>query len=291
VSWITVLSDYGYEDSYVGVCRGVIGRIAPDARVIDVCHQIPPRDVAQGALILAEAVAYLPVGIHLALVDPVGPHEVRPVVVETSDGSRFVAPDNGLSSGAWDQVGGVARAFEITNTELMLPRPSPLFRGRDVFAPVAAHLAAGMDLPLVGTQVDPGSLVRLSEAVATVHGDHVHGEVVGVDHFGNLALNMRRSDLEAAGLTLGDPVQVRAGGRTYEVPLVHSYGEVARGRLAVCENADRRITVAVNLGNAAATLRGARGDALVLGRVPPPLSWPGSDRRIGVLDPPPGPGR
>ncbi len=288
MAWITILSDYGHDDTYVGVCHGVMARIAPDARLIDLCHQIPPRDVAQGALLLAEAIEYLPVGVRLALVDPVGPVEVRPLVVETADGSLFVAPDNGLTSGAWDKVGGVSRAFEITNPALMLPRPSPLFRGRDVFAPVAAHLAAGTPASEVGPAVDPATLVRLAEPRASVHGDHVHGEVIGVDHFGNMALNMRRTDLEAAGLILGDLVQLRAGGRTYHVPFVHSYGEVAPGLLAVCENADRRISVAVNRGDAATTLRGARGDALVLGRVPPTRSVAGGDRRIGVLDPPPG---
>lgn len=285
MSWLTFLSDYGLEDSFVGVCHGVVARLAPQVRILDVCHQILPQDVGQAALTLASALPYLPVGVHLALVDPVALDVPRPIAVVTRDGAVFVGPDNGVTSLAWEVAGGVRAAYAIDDPELFLPRPSPMFRGRDLFAPVAARLAAGLDPGQVGPAVDPASLLRLQTRASQVHGDHVHGEVLAIDHFGNLALNMSRTDLEAAGLGLGDTVELRVGGHTLRVPLAVTYGEVAAGRVAVCEDAYRRITVAVNLGNAAVTLRAQRGEAVVIGRVPRVSPAP-TGRRIGVLDPP-----
>lgn len=284
-SWVTFLSDYGLDDSFVGVCKGVIARTAPEVRIIDVCHQIAPQDIEQGAVTLASAVPYLPVGVHLALIDPVTSMASRPVVVVTADGSRFVTPDNGLAGQAWTVAGGVVAAYEVRELGLCLPSPSRLFRGRDIFAPVAGRLAAGLDPAKVGPKLDPAQLVRLAVTEGYVHGDHVHADVVAVDHFGNLALNVARSDLEAAGLTLGDTVELRAGGRSMQVPFATHYGEVSQGRLAVCEDSFRRITVAVNLGHAARTLRAERGEPIVIARLPVTAQAP--VRRIGVLDPPP----
>lgn len=284
MSWVTFLSDYGLDDSFVGVCKGVMARTAPDVRIIDVCHQIAPQDVEQGAVTLASAVPYLPIGVHLALIDPVTALAARPVVVRTEDGCCFVAPDNGVTSHAWAKAGGATAAWEVTADKVCLREPSRLFRGRDIFAPVAARLAAGMDPAEVGASVELSSLTRLTVHEGYVHGDHVHADVVAVDHFGNMALNIARSDLEAAGLTLGDTVELRSGGRSLQVPFATHYGQVAPGRLAVCEDSFRRITVAVNLGHAAATLRAARGEPVVIARLPRPASLP--PRRIGVLDPP-----
>lgn len=265
--WITFLSDYGLDDHLVGVCKGVIARIAPHVRIIDVCHQVRPQDVAIGGEMLAEAWAYLPPGVHLALVDPFTATHARGVAVLCEDGSVVVAPDNGLSSKAWDVAGGVAAAYELAEPRLWSPMPSRSFRGRDVFAPVAAHLANGVPLAEVGPRLDPVSLTRSRAPEARVHGDHVHAEIRMVDHFGNLALNLRRSDLEAAGIQLGDLVELRCGGRTFEVPFSLSFGDVPVGRTVICEDSFRAITIAVNCGRADRTLRSGSGDAVVLGRV------------------------
>lgn len=283
--WVTFLSDYGLDDSFVGVCKGVIARTAPDVRIIDVCHQIAPQDIGQGAVTLASAVPYLPVGVHLALIDPVTAQAARPIVVVTADGSRYLSPDNGLASRAWQAAGGAVAAYEVTVGELCLPTPSRLFRGRDIFAPIAGRLANGLDPARVGPALDPASLVQLPTSDGYVHGDHVHADVVAVDHFGNLALNVARSDLEAAGLTLGDTVELRCGGRSLQIPFAAHYGEVSPGRLAVCEDSFRRITVAVNLGSAAQTLRARRGEPVVIARLPITSAVPTGP--IGVLDPPP----
>jgi S-adenosylmethionine hydrolase len=265
--WITFLSDYGLDDHLVGVCKGVIARIAPHVRIIDVCHQVKPQDVGIGATMLGEAAAYLPVGVHLALVDPFKATNARGVAVRCADGSIFVSPDNGVASRGWEVVGGAQEAYELGNRELWAPNPARSFRGRDIFAPVAAHLARGVPLDEVGPPVPVGSLVQAETTVPSVHGDHVHGAIRMIDHFGNLALNVRRSDLEAAGIQLGDLLELRCGGRTLEVPFALAFGEVPPGRTVVCEDSFRAITVAVNGGRADRVLRAGSGDPVVLGRL------------------------
>ena len=265
--WLTFLSDYGHEDAFLGVCKGVIARTAPEVRVLDVLHLVAPQDVEQGAAVLASAVPYLPVpSVHLALVDPFRATPARGVAVRTADGSTFVSPDNGLTSLAWDACGGVVEAHVLDNATLWHPTPARTFRGRDVFSPVAARLAAGLALAEVGTAVDVDELERLAVRPPTVESDHVHGEVVQVDHFGNLTLNLERAHLEQAGITLGDEVELRCSGKSLVVPFLLTYGEVGRGRLAVCEDSFRTVTVAVNQGSAAQRLRAGRGEPLVIAR-------------------------
>ena len=270
--WLTFLSDYGVEDAFLGVCKGVIARTAPQVRVLDVLHLVAPQDVEQGAAVLASAIAYLPSpAVHLALVDPFRAAPVRGVAVRTADGCTFVSPDNGLTSQAWHATGGPVAAAVLDDPELWLPRPSRTFRGRDVFSPVAARLAAGLPLEQVGTALPVDELVRLPQRPPTVEDDHVHGEVVQVDHFGNLTLNCERADLEAAGIVLGDCVELRCGGRSLTVPFALTYGEVPPGRVAVCEDSFRTITLAVNQGSAAKTLRAGRGEPLVIARLRQPV--------------------
>jgi S-adenosylmethionine hydrolase len=277
--WLTFLSDYGYEDAFLGVCRGVIARTAPEVRVIDVLHLVAPQDVEQGGAVLASAVPYLPVpAVHLALVDPFRAKPARGVAVRTGDGSTFVAPDNGLTSQAWEVAGGVVRVHVLDNAQLWHPTPARTFRGRDVFSPVAARLAAGLPLEQVGTELEVDELERLAVRQPTVEHDHVHGEVVQVDHFGNLTLNLSRLHLEQAGIRVGDQVELRCSGKSLVVPFLLTYGEVGRGRLAVCEDSFRTVTIAVHSGSAAARLRAGRGEPLVISRTtaaaPAPFTLP-----------------
>jgi S-adenosyl-L-methionine hydrolase (adenosine-forming) len=269
--WVTFLSDYGLDDVFVGVCKGVMARIAPDLKIIDLCHLVPPQDIAQGAAVLAAGVNYLPPAVHLGLVDPLGTTPTRGIAVRAADGSQLVGPDNGVLSLAWQALGGAVAAHVLENQALWLDTPSKTFRGRDIFAPVAAHLAADALLADVGPEVPVQSLVQLTTRDATVDDDHVHGEVRHVDHFGNLSLNIARADLEAAGITLGDTVEVRCTGRSLTVPFTPTYGDVAPGRLALCEDAFRWVTLAVNQGRAAGTLKAGPGEPVVVSRVPQPI--------------------
>ena len=276
--FLTFLSDLGYEDAFLGVCRGVIARIAPEVTVIDVLHLVHPQDVEQGAAVLASAVPYLPApAVHLALVDPFRTVPARGVAVRTADGSTFVAPDNGVASQAWEVAGGAVAAHTLDDPSLWLPDAARTFRARDVFSPVAARLAAGLPIGQVGSAVPLGDLERLVLRLPSVDDDHVHAEVEQVDHFGNLTLNVQRHHLEAAGIQLGDDAELRCGGKTLNVRFTLTYGEVPRGRVALCEDSFRTITVAVNQGSAATVLRARRADPVVIARThasPPAAAGP-----------------
>jgi S-adenosylmethionine hydrolase len=226
--------------------------------------------------------------VHLALVDPFRATSARGIAVRCADGSVLVGPDNGLLSLAWPAAGGVTEARELTNPTLWHPKPAHSFRGRDVFAPVAAYLARGVPLAEVGTEVDPDSLDEIETVQPYPHGDHVHGSIRMVDHFGNLALNVRRSDLEAAGIQLGDLVELRCTGKVMEVPFTLAFGDVQAGRTVVCEDAFRAITIAVNSGRADRVLRASPGDPIVLSRVHR-QSARAAGAKLGVVDAPPSP--
>ncbi|MBV9484612.1 MAG: SAM-dependent chlorinase/fluorinase [Frankiaceae bacterium] len=266
--WVTFTSDYGLDDVFVGVCKGVVAQLAPHVRILDVCHLIAAQDVEQGANSLAAAIPYLPVAVHLALVDPMHGSSARGIAVETTDSSMLVGPDNGLLSLAWNERGGVARACEITNPKLWRETVHKTFRGRDVFAPVAAHLANGGDFFDIGPAIPADSLTRIPVRSVVVDDDHVHAEVSLVDHFGNVSLNLARSDLEAAGISFGDTVELRCNGRTLAVPFTATYGDVPRGRLTLCEDSFRAVMLAVNAGHASQELRITRGEPVVIARLP-----------------------
>ena len=163
---LTFLSDYGYDDEFAGACRAVVARLAPGVEVVDITHGIPPGDVRRGALALESAVAQAGEAVHLAVVDPGVGTERRAVAVECADGSRLVGPDNGLLALAASALGGVRALVDISNTPLRLEPVAPTFHGRDLFAPVAAHLAAGRPLEAAGPEADPGSLLRAGAAGA-----------------------------------------------------------------------------------------------------------------------------
>src|SRR5436309_1170991 len=158
---ITFLSDYGLEDDFVGICHGVIASICRAARVIDLTHGVPRHDVRAGAVLLRGALSYVPLGVHLAVVDPDVGAERRAVAIRAGDGRLMVGPDNGLLWLAAEQAGGVIEAADIAHSRHGLEPVSATFHGRDIFAPVAAHLAAGVALADVGQPIDPDDLVRI----------------------------------------------------------------------------------------------------------------------------------
>jgi S-adenosylmethionine hydrolase len=267
--WITFTSDYGLDGHFVGVCHGVMARVAPRARVLDVSHAVAAQDVRQGAVVLAQAVPYLPRAVHLAVVDP-GVGTGRGMVAVEAGGQVLVGPDNGLLVWAAEALGGVEAAHALENPAFRLAPVSRTFHGRDVFAPAAAHLAAGVDPAELGPAVDPERLVRLERAAARAGGGRVAGRVVAVDHFGNLALDLRGDDLPEAGVAAGDRLEVRVGGRAHRVVLAETFASVAAGELLLHENAFGSLELAVNLGRAADRLGARPGDRVELAPVPEP---------------------
>jgi S-adenosylmethionine hydrolase len=264
--WITFTSDYGLEDHFVGVCHGVMARLAPRARVIDVSHGVAAQDVRHGALVLAQAVPYLPAAVHLAVVDP-GVGSGRGMVALEAGGQALVGPDNGLLLWAAEALGGVDRAHALQAPAYRLAPLSATFHGRDVFAPAAAHLAAGVEPGHLGPEVDPGGLVRLERPGPRVDGDRVGTWVLAVDHFGNLALDLGRDDLARAGVAAGDPVELRVGGRAHRLVLAETFASVPAGELVLHEDSFGAMAVAVNRGRAAERLGAGPGDRVEVLRV------------------------
>ena len=263
---ITFLTDFGLDDDFVGVCHGVISRIAPDARVIDITHGIRPQAILEGAVVLANALPYMPNGVHVAVVDPEVGGERRPVALRGGDGRVYVGPDNGLLIPAAERLGGVAEAYELGNRALWLPRISRTFHARDVFAPVAAHLAAGTALVDVGPAIEPSSLVRLSLPEPAVGAGAVEAECVMVDRFGNVQLNVRASHMEQAGIEPRARVEVELTTERYYGLAAQTFADVPPGEIVVYEDAYENISIAISRGSAAETFSISPGDVVRLRR-------------------------
>jgi S-adenosyl-L-methionine hydrolase (adenosine-forming) len=208
---ITFLSDYGIEDDFVGVCHGVMARIAPEARVIDVTHGIPRHNLRAGALVLRNALPYMPAGVHLAIVDPEVGAERRAVAVRCSEDDRIlVGPDNGLLSLAWKAAGGVAAAAEITSPDVIRPPRAQSFRAPDTLCRATAHLATGLALAELGPEIDAGTLDVLSIPEPEVQRGKICSEIIDFNRFGNLQLNVREAHLAEAGLDDAPTLHIEA---------------------------------------------------------------------------------
>jgi S-adenosyl-L-methionine hydrolase (adenosine-forming) len=251
---ITFLTDFGLEDDFVGTCHGVIARIAPDVRVLDITHGIRPGRVLQGALMLANTLAYMPVGVHLAVVDPGVGGIRRPLALRDGEGRLYIGPDNGLLLPAAERFGGVAAAHELANPAYALEHVSRTFHGRDLFSPAAAHLALGVPLDDLGPPIDPGELVRLDVPKPECTSGGIRATVLAVDRFGNAALNVTRDELEEAGIVPGTTVEVEARGSRYFAVAARTFADAREGDLLLYEDAYRNVAVAVSRGSAAALL-------------------------------------
>jgi S-adenosylmethionine hydrolase len=264
MSVITFLTDFGVQDDFVGTCHGVIARIAPEVRVIDITHGIRPGRILQGALMLANTLAYMPIGVHLAVVDPGVGGSRRPLALSDGSGRLYVGPDNGLLLPAADRYGGVAEAHELANPAYALEHVSRTFHGRDLFSPAAAHLALGVPLGELGPPIDPDALVRLDVPKPQVEGGRLRATVLTVDRFGNAALNLTRDDLEQASIVPGMTVEVEAGGNRFFAVAARTFGDAREGDLLLYEDSYRNVAIAVARGSASALLGLDEGSELGL---------------------------
>ena len=261
---LTFLSDYGHDDDFVGVCRGVIASVCPRARVIDITHGIRRHDVRAGALVLRNALPYMPAGVHLAVVDPGVGGGRRAVALRLTDGRLLVGPDNGLLSLAAGAY--IAEAADIGRSPFRLEPVSATFHGRDVFAPVAAHLAQGATLADAGEPLDPDALVRIALPSPVREGGALIAHVIYVDGYGNVALDAVLDDLPAAdqvsvarasGPITGDEV---VSGRAAVAARARTFADAEPGGLLLYEDAYGALALALNGGDAAARLGLAAGD-------------------------------
>ena len=263
---IGFLTDFGL-DGAAAICRGVMLSIARDAQIVDISHTVRKFAIADGAYLLRSALPWLPVGVHVAVVDPGVGTARRPIAIRTGRGDALVGPDNGLLLPAAEQLGGVAEARVLENREWMLPRTSATFHGRDIFAPIGAHLATGEPFDAVGSVIEESTLVHLDVPEATVERGRLATGITYIDSFGNLRLAGGVSELHAAlgEVEPGAGLILELGGaggarqRWEHLRWRRTFGEAAHGELLAYEDSSGNIAVAVSNGDAAVRLGAATG--------------------------------
>ena len=256
---VSFLSDYGHADEFVGVVHSVIHAFAPQATVIDITHGIPPYDVQAGGLALARSAQYLCPGVVVAVVDPGVGSSRRGIAVEVGDGaSVLIGPDNGLLAPAVALVGGATRAVELDNPAYQLEAPGPTFAGRDVFAPAAAHLCNGVPLDELGTGVDPATLLPATVPLSRLDGGQLVTQVLWVDRYGNVQLNLDPEDL------VGSAFELRVRGRGTAAPRVAAFGELPAGGVGLLVDSYGLVAVAADRAPASEVLELSAGDEVTL---------------------------
>jgi hypothetical protein len=251
---VTLLTDYGVHSEFPGICHGVITRICPDAEIVDITHGITRHDIRHGALVLRNALPYMPVGVHVAVVDPQVGTERRAVAVRCADGNVLVGPDNGLLSLAAVMAGGVVEAVDVSRSQHRLEPVSATFHGRDLFAPVAAAIAGGALLAEAGDPLAADELTTLELPRPFRNGDALVAHALLIDVYGNVTLDVRHEDLPTTGLHLGRALEVEAGGHTRRATFTGTFADVPAGELLLYEDASRTLALAVNRGDAATAL-------------------------------------
>ena len=265
---VSLLTDYGTADEFVGVVHAVIADIAPHARITDLTHGIAPFDVHAGSLALVRSIGYVPEGVVVAVVDPGVGTERRAVAIEVGDGAGIlVGPDNGLLAPAVALAGGAGRAVVLDDPSFHLETPGATFAGRDIFAPVAAHLCNGVDLAELGSAVDPAALMPGTIPLPRHEGDEVIAEVLWVDRFGNCQINLGSEELPPGWgtvltLRLDDPTSATGSVRR-SVRRCSTFGEIGGG-IGLVADSHGLFAVCLDRGSAAAELGIGEGDQVVL---------------------------
>lgn len=261
---ICFLSDFGLADDFVGTCKGVMLKIAPGVPIVDLTHQIPGFAVETGSEFLTHATRYMPEDtVYLAVVDPGVGTNRRAIALKTRSGAFMVGPDNGLLISATESLGGISESVLLTNGAYHVHPVSSTFHGRDIFAPVAAHLASGMDLTDLGETVDPSSLTTFPSPSAEVSRDgrSMKVRIMDIDRYGNARLSVLQKD---AGLKYGDTLKVDAGDGGMAVRYLETFGAAKAGELVIVPDSHWRLSLAINTGNAAHALALKVGDAVRL---------------------------
>lgn len=269
---IAFLTDFGTDDAYAGICRSVMQRIAPGVTVIDLTHGIAPQQALAGAVALHDAEPFLPKdAVVCAVVDPGVGTARRAIAVRGGDRRFYVGPDNGLLLLAAERRGPLLEAFELADPRYRLDPVSATFHGRDVFAPAAAHLAAGVPLGELGPGIDPSLLERIQVPAPTVGAGLLQTQVLVLDRYGNAQLAAAPADLAAAGLASTERVEVQAASDAAlalaaapEALLVRTFGDAPGGSLLLHEDSTGRLALAVSGGSAAALLGLAPGTPVSL---------------------------
>lgn len=261
---IGFLSDFGLADGFVGTCKGVIKSINEDAEIIDISHDIPDYDARKGAFILASAVLFVKAQVFIAVVDPGVGVSRRGIAIQTEKGSLLVGPDNGILLPAASRLGGIKRVFELTNKKFMLQPVSQTFHGRDVFAPIAAHIALGTDIGEMGPEISPQTLAKPPWKEAELAGGVLRTQVIDVDKFGTVHLNASAGDLSKLHIGLNSQIKLTWDKRQTILPLLETFGQVKRGEAMLLVDSSSFLSIAVNQGSAAQKLSLKLGDTVII---------------------------
>lgn len=261
---IGFLSDFGLADGFVGICKGVIKDINQDAEIIDISHDIPDYDARKGAFILASAVPFVKAQVFIAVVDPGVGASRRGIAIQTEKGSLLVGPDNGILLPAASRLGGIKRVFELTNKKFMLQPVSQTFHGRDVFAPIAAHIALGTDIGEMGPEISPQTLAKPPWKEAELAGDVLRTQVIDIDKFGTVHLNASAGDLSKLHIGLNSQIKLTWDKRQRILPLLETFGQVKRGEALLLVDSSSFLSIAVNQGSAAQKLSLKLGDTVII---------------------------
>jgi S-adenosylmethionine hydrolase len=277
--FISLLSDFGLRDPSAGIMRAVVAGICPNAIVVDLAHDVDKFAIRDGALLLWSAVPYLPIGAHVAVVDPGVGTDRKGIAIQVARGDFLVGPDNGLLMPAAARLGGITRAHLLENPDVSLPEVSSSFHGRDVFAPAAAHLADGTSIEELGRGVDPRRLLALEWPRPAILPGRLRSQAIYVDTFGNVKLSALTEDLAAAlpDLRFGEPLELGigdgTGGPRVRVTWSRTFGEVGLGAPLLTTDSYGRVSLAVHQGSAAAAFAIGLDTALDVSRparrVPP----------------------
>jgi hypothetical protein len=260
---IGLFTDYGWDDPYVAQLKGVILTVNPGARLLDITHSVTPFNVTEGAWLLDQCAEEFPAGtIFVAVVDPQVGTDRDPILLETAKGKFFVGPDNGLFTQVLAHE-GFSKAWKLDKPQFFRAGDiSRTFHGRDIFGPVAAQLAAGVDPERLGTSIK--TLLLLSVKEATFSGGMISTEVLHIDRYGNVILNLQSGGDMAAKLKEGNLVKISIGKESYSAPLVKTYGEVEKGRLLLLYGGSGLLEIGVNQGSAARQLKVEPGASIFL---------------------------
>jgi len=292
--FVSLLSDFGSRDPSAGIMRAVVAGICPEAHVVDITHDVDKFAIRDGALVLWSAAPYLPIGAHVAVVDPGVGTARKGVALLTTRGDYLVGPDNGLLMPAAARLGGITAAHLLEEPRYALPDVSSSFHGRDLFAPAGAHLAAGIDLEDLGRAVDPRRLLDLEWPRADVRPGVLRTQAIYLDTFGNVKLSALTDDLTAAlpGLRFGERLLLRVGqgGEGKEVPIVwaRTFGEVPEGAPLLTADSYGRVALSIHQGSAVSTYGMTIDSGLEITRPsPPPRPRPPARQRRVPPPPPP----
>jgi S-adenosylmethionine hydrolase len=258
---ITLLTDYGIKDSYVAEVKGAILKISPEATIVDISHDVGNYDIESGAFHLARAAPYFPDDtVHVCVVDPGVGSERKPIVIKTKN-AWFVGPDNGLMAPAAERL-VVESIWEITNTDMLPPRVSYVFDGRDVFGPTGAHISMGVPPDRLGNEI--GGMIRLPAYTPRLDDDTVHTQVIHVDGFGNLVTNVTYETLEKIGASEDTKFKVTIRGRELDLPYAKRFSAVPEGEPLLLVAGGGYLEISVNQGSAAEHLGLGKGDEVTL---------------------------